>query len=54
MGKIIERLGILFKGQNMIKSGHDGPHMSHWGTCWKGYGSVDALRWNLEVEPFVV
>jgi hypothetical protein len=27
--------------------------MSHQKACWKGYDGVDALKWNLEVEPFV-
>jgi hypothetical protein len=26
----------------------------HQRTCWKGYDGANILRWNLEVEPFVV
>jgi len=40
-------------GQNRIKFWHNGLQMSHQKACWKGYDGVDALKWNLEVEPFV-
>jgi hypothetical protein len=23
-------------------------------TCWKGYDGVDAPKWNLQIEPFIV
>jgi hypothetical protein len=37
----------------MIKFEHDGPQIFRQKTCQKGYDSVAAPRWNLEVEPFV-
>jgi len=37
----------------MTKFRHDGPQMSRWKTCWKGYDGADASKWNFEVEPFV-
>ncbi len=40
-------------GQNMIKSGHNGPQMSLQKVCWKGSNGADILRWNFEVEPYV-
>jgi len=37
----------------MIEFGHDGLQIPHQGTCWKGYDGASALRWNLEIKPFV-
>jgi hypothetical protein len=28
--------------------------ISYHKACWKGYDGVDVLKWNFEVEPFVV
>jgi hypothetical protein len=38
----------------MIKFGHDGLQISYQRACEKGYDGANTLRWNLEVEPFVV
>jgi len=38
----------------MIEFRHDGLQISHQKTSKKKYDDVDAPRWNLEVEPFVV
>ncbi len=38
----------------MIKFGHDGFKFLVRKHVGKGYDSVDALKWNLEVEPFIV
>ncbi len=62
IGKIIKKLGRLVElqakhpplGQNMIKFEPDGPQISCWKACWKGYDGADASTWNLDVEPFVV
>jgi len=37
----------------MIKFGHDGFQISRRKACWKRYDGADALRRNLEIEPFV-
>jgi len=41
-------------GQNMINFEHNRRQMSCQKTCWKGYDGANILRWNFEVEPFVV
>jgi len=38
----------------MIKFKHNGPWVSCWIACWKGYDDVNAPRWNPEIEPFFV
>jgi hypothetical protein len=38
----------------MIKFEHSGLQVSHKKTCWKRYDGVNALKWNIEIEPFVV
>jgi hypothetical protein len=38
----------------MIRFKHNRLQISHRRTCWKGYDGADTMRWNFEVEPFVV
>jgi hypothetical protein len=37
----------------MIKFEHDELYISYRKTCQRGYDGVNALRWNLKVQPFV-
>ncbi len=41
-------------GQNIIKFKHNKLQISHWIACWKRYDRGDTMKWNFEVEPFVL
>jgi hypothetical protein len=38
----------------MIKFKHNGLQVSRQKAYWKRHDGVNALRWNFEIEPFVV
>jgi hypothetical protein len=38
----------------MIKCEHNGPQISCQRTYYKGFDGANILKWNLEIEPFVV
>jgi hypothetical protein len=38
----------------MIKFKHNKFEISHGRACWKGYDGVYMMRWNFEIELFVV
>ncbi len=38
----------------MIKFEHDRPQISCQKVCWKKYDGANSLKWNFEVELFIV
>jgi hypothetical protein len=46
-------IGWIVSQEPIPRPEHNGFQISCWKTCWKGSNGADALKWNLEIKPFV-